>query len=58
MDDCWYMALNTKNNRLAVSTVDGEVKTYFILEKSGRRYYIPKEIEDIPKEIEDHYDLK
>ena len=57
MDDCWYMALNTKNNRLAVGTVDGEVKKYFILEKSGSRYYIPKEIEDIPKGIEDHYDL-
>ena len=51
MDGCWYMALNTKNNRLAVGTVDGEVKTYFILEKSRRRYYIPKEIED-------YYDLE
>ena len=46
MDDCWYMALNTKNNRLAVGTVDGEVKTYFILEKNRRRRYIPKAIED------------
>lgn len=46
MDAGFYMAFNTEKVRYAVGAPNGTIRTYFILHKSRRKHYIPKEISE------------
>ena len=46
MDAGFYIAFNTEKVRYAVGAPNGTIRTYFILHKSRRKHYIPKEISE------------